>query len=425
MHDASDSLPTVTSPGTYARGTQLHSGSFGAVWSGVHTATSTRVVLEAIPAVYAEATGFLPALAEHGRSYAELAHAALPRLYDVVSLDGQYFLVFAPARTIPIGRSARHPLDIHGFRQFASDLLEGLTELHSHSIIHGALSPSTVGIAGDGSASIFDTPMYSTLRSLSLQLPESVHIPEPLPPYSMRGDCESVCKVLEEVAIHSALPAALIRTLTANMNSLLAQNQSATAADVRGTILEDIREYLEPEQYQKSPHIPMTMNDSTKTPEPPPSPPASATTAARHPVRTALMGFLIVIVLIALFGTLWLFVLRPMLNSGKLALASAVHVNVQPSSGHCSATFTATGTGSTTGTGTLTYHWVDTLNTTPQESTSSPDLHLHIAPQDRSFRVIHSWTVTTKSSLSGSITLVITAPASHASSVPVHLSCTP
>ncbi|MGC8461035.1 MAG: hypothetical protein ACP5OR_04240 [Candidatus Dormibacteria bacterium] len=391
------------------------------MWSGVHTATSTHVILEAIPALYTDADGFLSALAEHGRAYSEISHTSLPRLYDVIPLDGTYFLAFAPSRTLPMARSARHPLDTDGFSKFASEFLDGLQILHDHGIIHGALSAATVGIAGDGSAAILDTPLYSTLRSLSLPLPESVHLHDPVPSYSIRGDCESACLLLEEVASHSALPAALIRSITANMHNLLAQKKSAGAVEIRGTILEDIQEYQDqnhrPVQIPSSP--PMNIESLS-----PPHPSSNATQGKGHPVRTAVTGLLIIIVLIALFGALWLFVLRPALNSGKLTLTSAIHVSVTPSSGKCSTAFTATGTGSTKGTGTLTYHWIDTLNTTPTESTSSPELHLHIAPQDRSFKVLHSWTVDSKSSLTGSIALVISTPTSRTVSVPVHLACT-
>ncbi len=417
MHDSAAAHGHVPSHDAYVRGTQRDSGSFGPTWSGVHQATGTKVVLERIPPRYVETQGFLSALAEHGHAYAEIRNHALPRLYDVVCLEGTYYLAFAPTPTLPISRSARHPLDTVGFRKFTTELLSGLEVLHDHSIVHGALSQATVGIGHDGSAALLDTPFYAALRSLSLQLPESAHQTVPLQPHTVQGDCESACHVLEDVASHSALPAALIRTLTADLHNLLALQQSAAAQDIRGTILEDIDEYLEQDH---RPAVPSALTPMNDTPPPEPQAPASK---HGHPVRTALAGLAIAIALIALFGALWPLVLRPALNSGKLALASPVHVTVQPGAGHCSATFTATGTGTTRGTGSLTYHWIDTLNTTPQESTSSPDLHLHIAPQDRSFKVLHSWTVTTKTSLTGSIALAITAPAKRTVSVPVHLTC--
>jgi serine/threonine protein kinase len=133
----------------------LGRGAFAVVYSARHAGLGTS---HAVKVLHAGASPEAHArLVAEGHMQAQLQHANLVRVTEVVELDGGVALVMerVQGRTLR-ARLARGPLPGPDLRRVADGLLDGVAALHAAGFIHRDVKPENVLLGDDGAVRLTD-----------------------------------------------------------------------------------------------------------------------------------------------------------------------------------------------------------------------------------------------------------------------------
>jgi len=157
-----DNVPVTTPPQRYLAGRYrleevLGRGATGTVWAAYDEVLRRRVAVKEVPPPpgmpRAEAEALRERTLREARAIAVLSHPNVVTLFDVVSQDGEPFVVMEllPAYSLAKVLSDRGPLDMAGAAQVGYAVASALQAAHDAGITHRDVKPGNVliGIGAD------------------------------------------------------------------------------------------------------------------------------------------------------------------------------------------------------------------------------------------------------------------------------------
>jgi serine/threonine protein kinase len=159
---------------------RIGEGGIGEVWRARDTKVGRTVALKRVSPAIAANPERLARFLEDARAAMTLSHPNIATLFDVGEADGEHYLAYEYAA----GRSLREEcggasMNARRAVDLAVQLADGVSDGHSHSVIHGDLRPETIIVTGKGSAKILDFGLAAwthggDARSLAAQAPDAV-----------------------------------------------------------------------------------------------------------------------------------------------------------------------------------------------------------------------------------------------------------
>jgi serine/threonine protein kinase len=161
---------------------RIGEGGIGEVFRARDTKVGRTVALKVVSPAITGDPGRLQRLLDEAHAAAALSHPNIATLWDVGDADGQTYLAyeFAAGRSLleECGGAAMNPrraLDL------AVQIADGVSDAHSHGIIHGDLRPDTVIVTAKGNAKVLDCGLAPWTNGGILRA-SAARNPDALPP---------------------------------------------------------------------------------------------------------------------------------------------------------------------------------------------------------------------------------------------------
>lgn len=161
---------------------RIGEGGIGEVFRARDTKVGRTVALKIVSTSITVEPERLAALLADATAAASLSHPNIATLFDVGDVDGYAYLAYEFAA----GRSLREelggaPMNPRRALDLAIQIADGVSDAHSHGILHGDLRPETIIVTGKGSAKILDFGLAPWTRGGQLRI-RAAKQPEVLPP---------------------------------------------------------------------------------------------------------------------------------------------------------------------------------------------------------------------------------------------------
>ncbi len=162
-------LSPETSISHYRIMRKLGAGGMGEVYLAEDTQLDRKVAIKFLPAESIADSQAKRRLVREARAAAKLDHPNICSIYEVGEQDGHSFIVmqYLEGETLD-SRLRRKPLALHEIFDLAAQIVDALTEAHSHGIIHRDIKPQNVMITSRGQAKLMDFGLARVVQQKSL-----------------------------------------------------------------------------------------------------------------------------------------------------------------------------------------------------------------------------------------------------------------
>jgi serine/threonine protein kinase len=146
--------------GRYRLGTLLGTGGMGSVWLAQDSVLQRAVALKQLRNTDQEDR---PAALQEARAAARITHSGVVRVYDVVHVDDENWIVMEALPGEPLSAIIRKRgrLPVDEVTQIAVQLLSGLRAIHDADLVHRDIKPGNVQVCGNGRVVITDFGLSS------------------------------------------------------------------------------------------------------------------------------------------------------------------------------------------------------------------------------------------------------------------------
>src|SRR5712692_3230706 len=153
---------------------KLGAGGMGEVYLAEDTQLDRKVAIKFLPEESTADEKAKRRLVREARAAAKLDHPNICSIYEVGEQDGHGFIVmqYLEGETLD-SRLRRKPLALHEIFDLAAQIVDALTEAHSHGIIHRDIKPQNVMITSRGQAKLMDFGLAKVARDRDASVSEA------------------------------------------------------------------------------------------------------------------------------------------------------------------------------------------------------------------------------------------------------------
>ena len=144
--------------GRYQIETQIGGGGMAVVYRAVDTLLGRTVAVKMLRAQYAGDEEFVSRFRQEAQSAARLSHANIVNLYDVGTVDGEYYIVmeYIDGPTLKDVIRDRGPLPVAETLDITKQICDALSHAHEHHIIHRDIKPHNILLTRSGVVKVTD-----------------------------------------------------------------------------------------------------------------------------------------------------------------------------------------------------------------------------------------------------------------------------
>lgn len=144
--------------GRYQIEEQIGGGGMAVVYRAVDTLLARPVAVKMLRAQYAGDEEFVSRFRQEAQSAARLSHANIVSLFDVGTVDGEYYIVmeYIDGPTLKDVIRDRGPLSVSETIDITKQICDALEHAHEHHIIHRDIKPHNILLTKSGVVKVTD-----------------------------------------------------------------------------------------------------------------------------------------------------------------------------------------------------------------------------------------------------------------------------
>lgn len=144
--------------GRYQIERQVGGGGMAVVYRAVDSLLGRTVAVKMLRAQYAGDEEFVSRFRQEAQSAARLSHANIVNLYDVGTVDGEYYIVmeYIDGPTLKDVIRDRGPLSVSETLDITKQICDALGHAHEHHIIHRDIKPHNILLTKSGVVKVTD-----------------------------------------------------------------------------------------------------------------------------------------------------------------------------------------------------------------------------------------------------------------------------